>query len=139
MKLLGSTPTPSSSPAPLLLHGSELPPPLARRPLSVPPAAGASMAMATPLDALLTLSVAMADLHSPLVGAGTISWRCLTPFSFLCSLLSWPLAVRALNPAPCSKNAAIPVDLRGPGCHRFPARRRRAPLVVNLCSEQQPW
>jgi hypothetical protein len=66
------------------------------------------MAMATPLDALLTLSVAMADLHSPLVGAGTISWRCLTPFSFLCSLLSWPLAVRALTPAPCSKMQRSP-------------------------------
>jgi hypothetical protein len=39
-------------------------------PLSCTPAARASMAVATPLGALLTLSVAMADLHSTLVGAG---------------------------------------------------------------------
>jgi hypothetical protein len=46
-------------------------PPLAQPPpFLAPPAARASMAMATPLSALRTLSVAMADLHSPLVGAG---------------------------------------------------------------------
>jgi hypothetical protein len=51
------------------------------------------------------------------------------------------------RPSPCGVNrsaqrcrsaAASPVDLHDPGCHRFPARRHRAPLVVNLCSEQQP-
>jgi hypothetical protein len=38
----------------------------------------------------------------------------------------------------CRSAAASHVDLHGPGCHRFPACRHRAPLVVNLCSEQQP-
>jgi hypothetical protein len=49
-----------------------------------------------------------------------------------------PPAELPVSPAPCSKNAASPIDLHGPSSHRFPARRRRAPLVVNLCSEQQP-
>jgi hypothetical protein len=97
-----------------------------------------------------TRSAQPASVHSSSLDTPTMScsWRARQPIwsppllqqqrrpPLRCARRVGPLVSRSAQR--CRSAAASPVDLHGPGCHCFPARRHRAPLVVNLCSEQQP-